>query len=76
MNIVIDFILKGVIGGAGQIIAKGIGKTLGLGLSDKMMAQIIISLAEALAKHTKNDIDNKIVSTWKKQVIESGIEIQ
>ena len=76
MNIVIDFIVKGIIGGTGQVIAKSIANVISIGLSNKMVAQIMISLAEVLAKRTKNDIDDKLVATWKDDVIKSGIDIK
>lgn len=76
MNIITDLLFKGVLGGLGQVFATSTSKILGLFLTDKMVAQILIGLAEALVKRTKNTIDDNAIATWKEQIINAGIELK
>ena len=75
MDIFGGFLMKGVIGGLGKVFASSTTTILKLFLTDKMVAQILIGLAEALVKRTKNTIDDSAVATWKEQIQASGIEL-
>lgn len=76
MDIIANLLFKGVIGGLGKVFADSTSKILSLFLTDKMVAQILIGLAEALVKRTKNTIDDNAVATWKEQIIEAGISLK
>ena len=76
MGFLADFLIKGVIGGAGQVIAASASRIFGFALTDKMIAQLIIGFAEMLAKRTKNTIDDNAIATWKEQIIKSVIDIK
>ena len=75
MNIVLDFLLKGIIGGLASGFSKSIAKIISLLPSDQMVASIFIGLAETLSKRTKNTIDDDAVAIWKQQIKDSGINI-
>ena len=64
MNILVDFLLKGVIGGAGQVVATSVSKICGFALTDKVIGKLIIGLARTLAKRT--NIANNLYSAFKK----------
>lgn len=69
-------ITKVILGGAGKVVTDSVSRVLGLFLTDKMVAQILVGLAEALVKKTKNTIDDRAVELWKRQLQESGIDIK
>lgn len=76
MNIVADFLLKGIIGGAGQVVATSVSKICGFALTDKVIGKLIIGLARTLAKRTKNTVDDGMVDAWEEQIVKSGIDIK
>ena len=76
MNVISDLIIKGILGGLGTALATSLTKIMSLLMSDRLVAQVIIGLAEALVKRTKNTIDDHAVATWKQQIIDAGIDIQ
>lgn len=71
-----NFLINTILGGAGKALGISLSKILGLIFSDKLVATIVIGLAEALVKSTKNKIDDKAVAAWKEQIIAAGINIK
>jgi hypothetical protein len=71
MNIFVDLILKG----GSKLIVDTIAKLLSVFLTERMIAIFILDLLKALAKRTKNDIDDKAVELWIEQAKKAGIII-
>jgi hypothetical protein len=71
MNIFVDLILNG----GSKLIVDTIAKLLSVFLTERMIAIFILDLLKALAKRTKNDIDDKAVELWIEQAKKAGIII-
>ena len=58
-----------------DILIKSIFRIVAIGLSQRMVAVIIIAGLEYLSKKSKNTIDDKAVAALKEELIKAGIKL-
>jgi hypothetical protein len=73
MNIVADILLKGIIGGLGNTLAKTVMLMIEAVAKPEYLAQLIMHLARAIAKKTKTEEDDKLVGALEKIFIKEGL---
>ena len=56
-----------------NLILGGAIRTLGALATDKIVAGVIISLAEMLSSRTTNKVDDNLVYNWKEELKKQGL---